>query len=139
MTPNDETLLAQTLDLIERVDPSAHGTEHAPDAEDRYADRNRLIYGALAIAARGGLNAGVAIDPNEPAWPVAYIDLPTGQVSWHLPRYPGTWDGHDGPTKTARISDYIHDVARSYRERLDHALAAVGLPVTADDPEADRG
>lgn len=46
---------------------------------------------------------------------VVFIDLPTGQVSWHistsdlhlfshLPRHAGrTWDGHDTPTKYARL------------------------------------
>jgi len=108
VTPADRMLLAQTLALVEEIDPSAHGAENHPDAPDRYAHRNALIWQALAIAARGGYDAGVAIDPSEPAWPVVYIVLPrVGQVSWHLPAWRGEWDGHNGSTKSARIRDFI--------------------------------
>lgn len=103
MTPFDAGLLAQTLTLIEEIDPSANGTEGTPDAAERYAIRNRLVWGALAIATRGGYDCGVALDPDEPDWPVVYIELPTGQVSWHLPCWNGEWDGHNGATKAERI------------------------------------
>jgi hypothetical protein len=106
MTPFDQQLLAQTLTLIEQVDPSAHGTECQDDAADRYAQRGTLIWAAVAIATRGGLNAGVAIDLADPQWPVVFIELPTGQVSWHMPGFDQPYDGHDGPTKSARILAY---------------------------------
>lgn len=111
MTPFDQQLLARTLTLIEEVDPSAHGTECQDDAADRYAQRGTLIWAAVAIATRGGLNAGVAIDPADVHWPVVYIELPTGQVSWHMPEFDQPFDGHDGPTKSARIAAYTAGVS----------------------------
>ena len=44
------------------------------------------------------------------------VDLPTGQVSWHLPKqevigawpaYQGPWDGHDLDEKQKRIEAFI--------------------------------
>ena len=52
----------------------------------------------------------------EPEWPILYIDLPTGQVSWHIPKkemigdwpiYQGQWDGHDLGTKRNRLKAYM--------------------------------
>jgi hypothetical protein len=50
---------------------------------------------------------------------VLFIDLPTGQVSWHLQDselenfpeiscYPGEWDGHTTEEKYKRVKKYIH-------------------------------
>ncbi len=76
-----------------------------------YADRNRLAQLASHLAARLGYATGFDVTPQDPEWPVLYIDLPTGQVSWHIPRaqvwphytYQGTWDGHDNTVKANRI------------------------------------
>lgn len=73
---------------------------------------------ALARAARAlGLNVGFGLDPKSPDWPVLFIDLPTGQVSWHLTvearrsapdirAYDGAWDGHDTETKYRRLAEW---------------------------------
>lgn len=98
--------LAELLIRIDSIDPSARRQEGAPDAEQRYQARNALIFEAVAVATRMGIPAGIAIDDKAPDWPVVYIELSTGQVSWHLPAHPQPWDGHDGPTKTHRICDY---------------------------------
>ena len=57
-----------------------------------------------------------AIEGWDEAWHnCIYIDLPTGQVSWHihdremvqfshLPSYEGEWDGHDTPEKYRRLA-----------------------------------
>jgi hypothetical protein len=45
-------------------------------------------------------------------WPVLYIDLPSGQVSWHMPAYRGRWDGHSTEAKYDRIREWhesLHD------------------------------
>lgn len=134
MTPADRTLLAQTLALIEETDPSAHGAENHPTAAERYADRNRMVLQALAIAARGGYDAGVAIDPAQPDWPVVYIVLPdVGQVSWHIPAWAGEWDGHDGPAKSDRIRSFIAATCRCPLCR------EAGPAVTVEDLETDLG
>jgi len=98
--------LAHVLAAIEAIDPSVPGAEQV-DTDQRYLVRNGLIYNALSVATRYGYPCGFAIDPAEPDWPVAYIDLPNGQVSWYLPAYPGQWDGHDAIAKSTRIRAYV--------------------------------
>ena len=69
----------------------------------------RLLYGNEA---RHGLTWGWKRDPNTPgyAW-VLYVDLPTGQVSFHSaerlsgPDYAGDWDGVRDASVT-RILEY---------------------------------
>lgn len=68
-------------------------------------DRKQWAMGNLAAileqhAAAAGLRWGWGTDPKQPYHnQVLYIDLPTGQVSFHTdqrgagPDYPGTWDG----------------------------------------------
>lgn len=84
-----------------------------------YLERNRCVAAlarmAIALGQRAG-RAKTAIDGWDPAWHgCIYIDLPTGQVSWHyhesqsslfndLPEYTGRWDGHDTPTKYERLA-----------------------------------
>lgn len=84
-----------------------------------YLERNRCVAAlarmAIALGQRAG-RAKTSIDGWDPAWHgCIYIDLPTGQVSWHyhesqsglfndLPEYAGRWDGHDTPTKYERLA-----------------------------------
>jgi len=86
--------LADTLAMIR---------EHDAD----YEIRERLVWQALDQALKAGLSAGVAFDPGEPNWPVVYLDLPTGQVSWHQPMYGRGWDGHTTDEKYRRIDAYV--------------------------------
>lgn len=96
------------LEMIGDVDPSWSGhdpkqiEEHGE--QETYTIRNRGVYGLLASAAQLGLPHGFGPDPADPGWCIAYIELPTGQISWHLPVYPGTWDGHSTDEKYARIA-----------------------------------
>lgn len=77
--------------------------------EDRkdYAYRNICVMVAVSQAALCGMAAGYRIDPSEPEWPVALIELPTGQVSWHVPQFPVSWDGHDTEEKYRRVQAYL--------------------------------
>jgi hypothetical protein len=86
-----------------------------------YRERHHLIaHLAAAYPSVLVLNA----DEDEPDWPVIYITLPTGQVSWHLPRRDmdlfrhvpiGTaeWDGHDVEEKYARLDAHTQALAAS--------------------------
>lgn len=71
-----------------------------------YQRRNAFIYQALAQAAAVGYDHGIQPDPAEPGRVLAYIDLPTGQVSWHLPCYVGEYDGHSTPEKYHRVREF---------------------------------
>ena len=80
------------------------------EKDGAYHERNQVV-AALAKL----FPSGIAVDPNEPDWPVLYIDLPDGQVSWHfqrsealellagIPKYDGEWDGHSTEEKYARL------------------------------------
>jgi hypothetical protein len=81
--------LAEILALIERHD------------ED-YPVRYGYVLAAMALAETQGHSTGIRIDPAAPEWPVVYIELPTGQVSWHMPQHPVPWDGHDTAEKYRR-------------------------------------
>ena len=88
-----EWTLAHTLRQIE---------VHDTDYDKRYP----LVFKAIQEALACGYEAGVRLDPTEPEWPVAYIELPHGQVSWHLPQHGRGWDGHDTTTKYDRCRDF---------------------------------
>jgi hypothetical protein len=70
--------------------------------DTNYEARYGLVFDALAHALQCGYAAGVAIDYAEPEWPVVYIELPTGQVSWHMPKHPVDFDGHSTTEKYER-------------------------------------
>jgi hypothetical protein len=86
-----------------------------------YAERNQCVALLVRMALALGWKAGVREHPAEDKdWEddwrtVVFVDLPTGQVSWHfhdsekhllggLPRYLGTWDGHTTPEKYQRVN-----------------------------------
>ncbi len=84
--------------------------------DDAYFDRNQAILALGRLALKLGYNAGLKADPAEPDWPVLMIDLPTGQVGWHLPKdevlgewpeYKAEWDGHTLEEKRKRLEDFI--------------------------------
>lgn len=75
---------------------------HDTDYERRYP----LVFRALHLALALGYAAGIRIDAAEPEWPVAYIELPTGQVSWHMPQHPAEWDGHTTEEKYRRTTAF---------------------------------
>lgn len=89
-------------------------------ADIAYAERNKCVALIARMALAMGLRVGTKQHAVEDAaWEddwrtIVFIDLPTGQISWHfhdsekellkgLPEYPGTWDGHDTPTKYERV------------------------------------
>jgi hypothetical protein len=86
-----------------------------------YRERHHLIaHLAASYPAVMVLNA----DPDEPDWPVIYISLPTGQVSWHIaprdmdlfrhvPVGSVEWDGHDVVLKYKRLDAHTLKLALS--------------------------
>lgn len=76
-------------------------------SQEYYDERNKLVLLMVGAAADAGIPVGFRLDENEPEWPVVYFELPTGQVSWHLPRHVREWDGHDTTTKHYRINEWL--------------------------------
>lgn len=96
-TPEEAAALREDLkEMLTEIE------EHDQDYEPRYV----LVLLALAAAASCGLPAGFAIDPAEPDWPVAFIELPTGQVSWHMPAHKTPY-GHSTPEKYERTRAFV--------------------------------
>jgi hypothetical protein len=84
--------------------------------QEAYYDRNQAVMLAAKLAEQLGLNVGVRADVDEPGWTLIYIDLPSGQVSWHLPdaelvgwwpEYPSDWDGHSVEEKRRRVINFL--------------------------------
>lgn len=87
--------------------------------DNAYAERNRCVAAIAALALRLGWTAGLGRHVGED-WEddwrnIVFIDLPAGQVSWHihdselsqfafLPSYAGTWDGHSADEKYERLA-----------------------------------
>ncbi len=91
-------------------------TELLAERDALYADRNRAVQLAAKLAEERGYAVGLRVDPNEPDWPVLMIDLPTGQISYHLASgeaypvwdlYEGEWDGHTNEEKADRIYRFV--------------------------------
>ncbi len=83
---------------------------------DAYFDRNQAVMVMAKLALQQGMKVGLRIDPEEPDWPVLMIDLPTGQVGYHLPKdevcgewpdYERDWDGHSLAEKRERLAGYL--------------------------------
>lgn len=82
------------------------------DKEKYYDNRNLFTYKAIYLAKMCGMKAGIRFDPNEPGWPVAFIELPTGQISYHLEQHETEWDRHTTEEKQIRILNYIASAVR---------------------------
>lgn len=91
-------------------------TNQSTTLDDAYFDRNQAVMALAKLAIQQGYKAGILTDPNEPDWPVLMIDLPTGQVGWHLPKheitgnwlnYDRDWDGHNLEQKRERMTKFV--------------------------------
>ena len=83
--------------------------------EDAYFDRNQAVQALARLAQAQGCTIGIRLDA-DPHWTILFIDLPTGQVSWHIkteemidqwPIYKGWWDHHTLEDKRARMHNFI--------------------------------
>jgi hypothetical protein len=107
---DNRAVLGDILDSIDQIDQMEQ-----PD----YASRAGLITVAQGVAWMLGYKtgyrcssaccAGEPMATNDQEWPVIYIDLPNGQVSWHMRAYPSGWDGHDAAVKSARIAAFVEN------------------------------
>lgn len=81
------------------------------EQRDAYAARRQMLAAAIGQAHRCGFEWGFRIDPKEPEWPVLYIELPTGQCSWHMPQHALPWDAHSTELKLERIDAFLRRLA----------------------------
>lgn len=99
-----------------------------------YEERNRVVAALAWMATFMGWKAGTArtaIEGWSDDWHgCVYIDLPSGQVSWHyhdrhaamftyLPRYEGKWDGHTTEQKYSTLTalcSWRDSIAKERRE-----------------------
>jgi hypothetical protein len=106
------TTVNQAMELIAQKDKA-------------YAERNLCVALIASYAQWFGHHVGIKTHQEgdtewDPEWMhVLFIDLPTGQVSWHLHvseignfpgigPYIGEWDGHTTEEKYQRVKDFIH-------------------------------
>ncbi|MDX9835285.1 MAG: hypothetical protein RBT36_08755 [Desulfobulbus sp.] len=91
-------------------------TTQSSTLDDAYFDRNQAVMALARLAQQLGYKVGLRVDPGEPDWPVLMIELPTGQVGYHLPKaevlgewpsYDQEWDGHTLEEKRGRIEELI--------------------------------
>lgn len=129
-----------TLDLVRRIDNAliaeALDLESSvyTDKDAVYTERNRVV-AALARLFPSGL-ARTDIPGWDPEWnECVYIDLPTGQVSWHyhyrdaylfagLPLYEKPWDGHTTEEKYRRLAAMGSRRMDATKEQNNAALRA---------------
>lgn len=122
-----------------------------------YSERNRVV-AALARL----FPSGVA-RTNIPDWDITweqcvYIDLPTGQVSWHfhdseahlfegLPAYTKAWDGHTTEQKYERLAGLatltpdermVEAALDAYDRVMDGPEPAMKMPVGAALPSREE-
>ena len=100
-----------------------------------YLERNKVV-AALARCFPSGI-ATTAIEGWHKEWHgCVYIDLPTGQVSWHfhdshaylfegLPPYTKPWDGHTTEEKYERLAKIERDALKRQVEELKSKALAV--------------
>ena len=100
--------------------PGAHKadvTESGPPPEV-YRDRTQALMALGRLAAACGFEVGVRPRITDPQWVLLFIELPTGQVSWLLPRrsvdldawpaYDKPWDEHTPDEQRLRLGAFIH-------------------------------
>lgn len=84
--------------------------------EEAYLDRNLLAVAFLKLAEWRGIRIGRGVAKD--GWVPLYAQLPSGQVSWHVPvaMVPPefwnnlsmvTWDGHDLKSKQDRMRSFV--------------------------------
>lgn len=86
-----------------------------------YRERNLAAAALVRLAIAQGWDAGIGHDPNaEEGWQnVLFVDLPTGQVSWHvhsseieafssLQWHKKPWDNHTTMDKNTRLLEFIN-------------------------------
>jgi hypothetical protein len=117
--PDEMAEYAQSAIDAATAELRAETAEQREAKDGAYLERNQCVALIARMALSMGLTAGLArtaIEGWSEDWHgCVYIDLPTGQASWHyhdsqaelfagLPPYTGAWDGHSTPEKYERLA-----------------------------------
>ena len=118
-----------------------HDAEMEKRKDDAYLERNRVV-AALAKLFPSGI-AKTAIEGWSEDWhSCVYIDLPTGQVSWHyhdshaflfagLQPYRGKWDGHSTEEKYDRLAqlqvNWLAEQKAQWRREVAQIIRRYGI------------
>lgn len=124
-----------------------------PAKDQAYSERNQCVALAarlaLAVGWRTGLGKHIG-EPWEDDWRnIVFIDLPAGQVSWHihdselylfafLPPYKGEWDGHTTEEKYHRVKTPFNAFGRTLKRMIKGAIDWYRYSPSGDDPRAKR-
>lgn len=120
-------------------------------SDSAYTERARLV-AHLAAGYPSVLVYGA--DPDEPDWPVVFVILPTGQVSWHvapddIPLFEHVdvehavmatapkWDGHSTDEKYQRLADHAALLANP--PRVTRRSSTLAHPLGHESWGADAG
>lgn len=112
-----EAALRRHLSEVAELDAKLDHRPQAGTSED-WQRRNWLVWQIRSLAWRCEMPVSVEYDPAMPDYPLlVLVELPTGQVSWHLPLHAPyhveargiTWDGHSREEKAQRIAAYLAD------------------------------
>lgn len=84
---------------------------------DAYFDRNQAALALCALLRKLEITVGWKDDGDYVDYVIMFADLPTGQVSWHIPRteirledwprYEGLWDFHVTSQKRDRLYEFM--------------------------------
>lgn len=96
-----------TSDLLTLPEQLANHLHNLVKYDKQYDVRYGLVISAFYKAWALGYKVGIRFDANEPEWPVIFIELPTGQISYHMPPHHCVWDGHTSEEKLARIREFL--------------------------------
>ena len=119
----------------------AEALERASDKDQAYLERNHLV-AALARLYPSGTKRTNIPDWSSDWHGCVYIDLPTGQISYHyhdshaylfedLPSYESGWDGHDKEMVHHRLANL-----RALHKRAEAEGYTAGLEAAAEIAEA---
>lgn len=112
--------LRKVLKQIYDIDPSRSSNKlcvNDAEREQLYYKRNTLVKKAVYLARESGYKAGYVLHTPfediisgiwEPEWSiVALIELPTGQITWHMDSRGLQYDGHSDSQKWERVSVFL--------------------------------
>lgn len=124
------TARIETIGLELDIEAELVQTQDPTPLDAAYTERAHLV----ALLAQLYPSGWDYADPSTPDWPIVFIDLPTGQATWHVSpndwwifacvprRHGATWDGHTTEQKYQRIRDLIAETEKNHPEHTSRII-----------------